>query len=385
MYFLSALDPNYRIKGSRDPLGFQSLWASAGHKAVKHLSTVSSNLKDFMILCYGIHFYGERDPNGFIPFFLKLEELFAYARYIHNNETSFNGTEYISKRAHNTEFNLSLKDTILSNQRTYGIYGKYIRPMRDMRITNDPTFHSVIEDALSKTDRFAVMALVNRLLVENGQRVTITIDELIPFAKLVKTVSVEEKNLFREYILKVPGADHPQNNLYEVIRSNSEIVDQQFQLHQIIHSILACNETNDSLKYALTCISNTDKVLHPLNVVFTHILSKSCWSTDDLLKEDLFKALPGKVNYNFIDETMIRLNEMLGLPVVDLVKQVVIRNGEVSKQRGNKAWVEEDKKFLKVLYGENGRRITFLDNENGFEFPYFLNNYLGLFKQIESA
>lgn len=383
MYFLSALDPNYRLKGSRDPLGFQSLWAAAGHKAVKHLSTVSSNLKDFMILCYGIHFYGERDPKGFIPFFLKLEQVFAYARRIHNNDTSFNGIEFINKKVTDSQFHISLKDSILSNQRTYGIYGKYIRPMRDMGITNDTNFPSVMESALSKTERNLVFNLVDKLLVENGQRITLSKDELIPFAELLKELTFEERNLFREYILKIPNVEHAQNNLYEVIVSNPEIADARFQLHQIIQSILSCNETNESLKHALIIISNTDKVLHPLNVVFTHLLSKSFWTIEDIQNENLFQQLPGRANYDFTDDTMQRLNSMLGLTVVDLVKEVVIRNEEVSKQRGNKAWVEEDKKLFRILYGENGFRINSIDNDGGFEFSYFLNNYLSLFKQIE--
>lgn len=45
MYFISEVDPNYRIKGSIDPLGFQSIWSAVGHKAIKHLSTVSVNLR----------------------------------------------------------------------------------------------------------------------------------------------------------------------------------------------------------------------------------------------------------------------------------------------------------------------------------------------------
>ena len=385
MYFLSALDPNYRIKGSRDPLGFQSLWSAAGHRAVKHLSTVSSNLRDFMILCYGIHFYGERDPKGFIPFFLKLEQLFAYARHIHNHETSFNGTEFVNKKVTDSQFHISLRDTILSNQRTYGIYGKYIRPLRDMGITTDSAFRKTMEEALEKTHRDSVIKFVNRVLVENGQRLTVNKEDLIPFSELLKTITSEEKKLFREYILKVPREEHPQNNLYEVVQANSDIADVRFQLHQVIRSVLSCKETSESLRFALINISNTDKVLHPLNAVFIQLLSKSYWTIEEIKREELFQKLPSKLDYNFNDDIMLRLNEVLGLPIVDLVKSVVTRNEEVSKQRGNKAWIEDDKKLLKILYGENGYKIANIDYESDFEFPYFLNNYLSLFKQIEKA
>ena len=383
MYFLSALDPDYRIKGSRDPLGFQSLWSSAGHKAVMHLSTVSSNLRDFMILCYGIYFYGDRDPKGFIRFFLKFEQLFAYARRIQNHETSFNGVDFINKKVSDNEFHISLRDTILSNQRAYGIYGKYIRPLRDMGITDDQNFQVVMEATLSKTDRTEFLKIINPLFELGDSRVKVNRDQLIPIASMLKTLTNEERHLYREYILKVPLSVHPQNNLYEVISHNPEITKATFQLHQIIQSILSSEKIDDSLKFALVNIDNTDRVLHPLNIVFSHLLSKSVWSTEEISNEQLFAKLPGRINYDFHDETMIKLNDLLGLPTIDLIREIIKRNEEVSRSRGNKAWIENEVKMFRVLYGENGQKTTEINTDTGFAFPYFLNNYLNLFKQIE--
>ncbi len=51
MYFITEQDPNYSIKGSRDPLGFQVVWQAAGRKLIPNLSTVSGSIKDFQILC----------------------------------------------------------------------------------------------------------------------------------------------------------------------------------------------------------------------------------------------------------------------------------------------------------------------------------------------
>jgi hypothetical protein len=383
MYFLSALDPNYRIKGSRDPLGFQSLWAAAGHQIVKHLSTVSSSLRDFMILCYAIHFYGNRDPKGFIKFFLKYEQLNAYARRIINNETSFNGVEFINKKVTDSHFYISSKDTILSNQRAYGIYGKYIRPLRDMGIIEDPKFHTVMEDSLSKSDNRAISKLIEPLFEGNDLRLKINKTDLMPIAEMLKTLTETERQLYREYILKIPDIDHPQNKLYDVIRNNQHIARSPFQLHQIIQLILSTKEINETLKFALINIENTDRVLHPLNKVFTNLLTKSIWTNEEILNEQLFENLPGSVSCNFRDDTMIRLNGLLELSPIELVHGIVERNAEVSKLRGNKAWIEEDKKTFKVLYGENGQKITEINTETGYEFSYFLNNYLYLFRQIE--
>ena len=42
--FLTEQDPNYRIKGSRDPLGFQTVWARTARPLIKHVSSVSSGI-----------------------------------------------------------------------------------------------------------------------------------------------------------------------------------------------------------------------------------------------------------------------------------------------------------------------------------------------------
>jgi len=71
------------------------------------------------------------------------------------------------------------------------------------------------------------------------------------------------------------------------------------------------------------------------------------------------------------------------LPTIDLIREIIKRNEEVSRSRGNKAWIENEVKLFRVLYGENGQKITEINTDTGFAFPYFLNNYLNLFKQIE--
>jgi len=47
MYFITDQDPNYTLKGSRDTLGFQVVWQTAGRKLIRFLLTVSGSIKDF--------------------------------------------------------------------------------------------------------------------------------------------------------------------------------------------------------------------------------------------------------------------------------------------------------------------------------------------------
>ena len=71
MYFLTEKDPNYSVKGSRDPLGFQVIWQAAGRRLIPYLSTVSITVMDFQIL--SIAFALKKELNipeeEFEPFF----------------------------------------------------------------------------------------------------------------------------------------------------------------------------------------------------------------------------------------------------------------------------------------------------------------------------
>jgi len=57
--FLTQLDPREQIKGSRDPLGVQSIWTRLGRHVIANLTTVSTSVVDFTVLLLG-HYFVER-------------------------------------------------------------------------------------------------------------------------------------------------------------------------------------------------------------------------------------------------------------------------------------------------------------------------------------
>jgi hypothetical protein len=54
--FLTDLDTRAAVKGSRDPLGIQSIWTRFGRHVVGNLTTVSDSIRDFTTLLLGYHF-----------------------------------------------------------------------------------------------------------------------------------------------------------------------------------------------------------------------------------------------------------------------------------------------------------------------------------------
>src|SRR5438132_14310589 len=82
--FLTDIDPQAAVKGSRDPLGLQTIWARLGRHVVGNLTTVSTSVRDFTTLVLG-YYFAERVSNesagdGDLRVFLRWEQLAAYAR-----------------------------------------------------------------------------------------------------------------------------------------------------------------------------------------------------------------------------------------------------------------------------------------------------------------
>jgi hypothetical protein len=98
-FYFTDLDPDYRIKGARDPLGIQVIWQEQAHKIIPYLSTVSSNLNDFHVLCLGYYLYGKEPDNHFVNYFLRFEQVTAYIRGKYNIDKNgnFNGVRKVKR------------------------------------------------------------------------------------------------------------------------------------------------------------------------------------------------------------------------------------------------------------------------------------------------
>jgi len=145
--FLTDLDPQAAIKGSRDPLGLQTIWARLGRHVVGNLTTVSTSVRDFTTLVLG-YYFAERVANevggdGDLAVFLRWEQLAAYARGEINGDWAFRGVERAKKNLQGgarVRLGTDSLAQILSNQKTYGLWGLYTVPARSSGLVEgDPT------------------------------------------------------------------------------------------------------------------------------------------------------------------------------------------------------------------------------------------------------
>lgn len=135
--FLTDIDPQAAVKGSRDPLGVQPIWSRLGRHVVGNVTTVSTSVRDFSTTILGYHFTERvREANGGEPdlaVFLKWEQMAGHARYRADHNVSLRGIERVAKaNAEGGRIRIAADASgqILSNQRTYGLWGLYSGPAR---------------------------------------------------------------------------------------------------------------------------------------------------------------------------------------------------------------------------------------------------------------
>src|SRR5688572_23918629 len=128
--FLTEIDPQAAIKGSRDPLGVQPIWTRLGRHVIGNLTTVSTSVRDFTITLLGYYFaeriaeQEEGDSN--LGVFLRWEQLAAYARGEINGDWQFRGTERTKNNlqdGNKVRLGADSSAVILSDQKTYGLWG----------------------------------------------------------------------------------------------------------------------------------------------------------------------------------------------------------------------------------------------------------------------
>lgn len=84
--FLTLEDPNAKIKGSRDPLGIQPIWAVFGRHVVANLTMQTDSTRGFTILLFGRYLTewlveeGRLGSESALDAFLRFEQIGAYVR-----------------------------------------------------------------------------------------------------------------------------------------------------------------------------------------------------------------------------------------------------------------------------------------------------------------
>jgi len=135
--FLTALAPDARIKGSRDPLGLLPVWSRIGRKLIRNVTTVSGDLRGWttLLLCVGM--VRRLKDEGKLPadeqdeVFFRAEQFIAYSRLHAGHTEEIRGIT--RARSHYDDalgsgrglrLGTSTERRILGSQRSAGVWGQ---------------------------------------------------------------------------------------------------------------------------------------------------------------------------------------------------------------------------------------------------------------------
>lgn len=384
-YYFTIKDPDYSVKGSRDPLGFQVIWQQQAKKLIPYLSTVSFNLHDFQILCLAYYLYGEPD-SSFVSFFLRFEQWMAYARFQFGDK-EFNGTRRIKALLNDKEiFNLSTarEDQILTNQRAYGIWGKYNRPFTDLALNMQKDFVGVFERKIETlANKEAFTRFVMNLKEKEKVRVRKTDLEL---AFGVLQYSQEELDFYETHILLAYPPDHLQNVLHRFMQTNGPSA---FS-YGMLQSLQRFEPDNLLLKDVMTEIEVTERILSPLNRVFRYLQTKPLWTANEINASSFINQCKVPVNHIFPETNQHnkiknKLSTLLQIDNWEMVRELVYRNKEVTAEREGAPWMSVKESLLEVHHSESEVLDPDFNPLINYDNSYFINSYYWLFKQITEA
>ncbi|WP_222537030.1 hypothetical protein [Pedobacter polysacchareus] len=381
MYFLTLQDPDYMVKGSRDPLGFQVLWQAAGRQLIPCLSTVSISIRDFQLMsvaqyCKEKYKISDRDYG---VFFTCLEQLMAYSRFNYfKGDDSFNGIDRVRKvlSDNRTKIQIGEKFQLLSNQRSYGIWGKYNRPFSDLGIADDKLFKQVQAEKLASNELLRIN--IELLIKCKGAEVLVSKEILEKLGTIFEVPSNQEKQCYIQYLL----GDHFGGELLRLVEGHPELMKLNFYEKL---EFLILQTTDVRFANYLKRLSHTEQVLSPLNRIFRHLQTKICWTQESINNNKFIDSCRNNQPLSLLGHIPAKLEQLLRLPNWELVMGLIEVNTKVCSNRGSGPWMTKTAVGLDVNRLEGGysndNYLPARDNDHG----YFLDTWFSLYSQLTKA
>lgn len=296
MAFLTLEDPNAKIKGSRDPLGVQPVWAAFGRHVVTNLTTQSTSVRGFTILLLGRYFAARLIEDGTVSqeealnVFLRMEQIGAYIRHVaHKLEGDIRGIErvmtFLEEGRGKVNIQSDRKGMILSDQKTYGLWGLYSVPARTSGMIPEGSF-GVTEKAREFIERNYMPSLESvinpllRLLSRGGTLDTRTKEPVfVALAKtLPETFTPEEIEFYGHYLrdgLEVKTTSRERQARFRALLDANTDLDAPVGREEVLQLSEAAQWVDVALAEYLKRITHLEALLAPAGVIFDYILTQS--------------------------------------------------------------------------------------------------------------
>ena len=294
--FLTLEDPNAKIKGSRDPLGAQPIWALFARHVVTNLTTVSNSVRGFTILLLARYLCARLIEENVVTrddalnVFLRTEQIGSYARHVgHGVEGDIRGIERVKKFLEEGRGKVTIaadhSGFILGDQKVYGLWGLYSVSARvsglipEGPVGVEPAVGEFIErNYLPRLQ--PAMSQIMRLLSKGGRLDTKRKDPtFLAFADiLTKGFTSQEVDFYGRYLRDGLEVDTPhkgrQANLRKLLESHADL-EQTVGRAELIELVKRARPMDSALADRLERIVNLEAVLAPADALFQHALTQT--------------------------------------------------------------------------------------------------------------
>jgi hypothetical protein len=275
-------------------------------------------------------------------------------------------------------------DEILSNQRAYGIWGKYIRPYLEIGFQKDPLSRQVYE---SKLEPLRAEPELERILTKvlSNERFFIDKDTLTVLFPLFDLTEAE-RGYLRDKLVRVDSADAFQNRLYDYV--DSKPLPTEFMLYPFLEDFSRFLKPEEQhLRMILEEHAHTERILSPVNTVFRYLQTKPMWTRQEIEADDYISNCNTPVSFNFPTsehhaQLLNELSTLLGTSNWNLVNGLVRRNSTVTDWRGGAAWITVTHDLLEVRHSEGALKKQKFNPETDHENPYFIPTFISLYQQL---
>jgi hypothetical protein len=429
--FLTDLDPRAAVKGSRDPLGIQSVWIRFGRHVVGNLTNASNSVRDFTVLMLGCH-YAEtlakaKGPGGELATFLKWEQLSAYARGHINGDFSFRGTERVRENLGERTVTISadIEHQILSNQKTYGIWALYSVPGSTSGLLegSPPRLTSAARKFVQATylPQLTTLGLggrdrIEELLGEDQFKLTPEKPEdrriLAAVAKVLRLESGHaEREFYREFVLQGGPKDRTEGKqrlLAELLAP--KLLEGPLNWSPAVVLGLAkeagrLGVTGQDLSHRLQRIEAAERILAPASDLFLYLLGCDKVSVREVARRmrtsdgwgkrvatiEVSRVADLKAEFAHGDTGNGDRWEQVALAMgngryEDLIGLLIEQNKSVMLARGGAAWIEIENGLIKVGFSEERGKLPGGDElPQLWRFPYFLDSICSIAQVINKG
>lgn len=296
--FLTLEDPRARVKGSRDPLGVQPIWSAFGRHIIANLTTVTDSLRGFTVLLLG-RYFGERllkdgkiEEEDVVDVFLRVEQVCGYARCMALEDDvgwagRVLGIERVKRRISegptSVRIGITPDATILSDQKTYGLWGLFSVSARVSKLLSDGPV-GLTPEAREFVERhylphlLPVLGRWERLV---GSRRTRSLKRpsrvLGALEGILGGLSAAERQFYRTYLCDGQRCEHlptgRQATFRRLLESHCEL-HHDINRHELVAARNAAQAEDPELARRIGRILVLEALLAPCDVIFAFLQTR---------------------------------------------------------------------------------------------------------------